>query len=91
MTISNDLKKKLKAKAKLLDPVVRIGKNGITENMIVHIKMLVRKRQLVKIKFLRSFSDSQDTRRAAKELAEKTGAEIVDQIGFNLVLHRLRK
>ncbi|MFQ5475226.1 MAG: YhbY family RNA-binding protein, partial [Candidatus Nanoarchaeia archaeon] len=33
----------LKAKAKTLEPVIRIGKNGITENVLEHIKLMLKK------------------------------------------------
>jgi len=31
-------KKKLKLKSKMMEPIVRIGKNGITDKVIIEIK-----------------------------------------------------
>ena len=45
-------KKLLKSKAKLLQPVLRIGKYGLTENVINEIKKLLKKKKLIKIKIL---------------------------------------
>ncbi|MFC1742018.1 YhbY family RNA-binding protein [Nanoarchaeota archaeon] len=81
-------KKRLKAKAKLMEPLVRIGKNGITESVVLQVKTLVTKRKLVKVKFLRSFVEDHDKKKAAKDLVEKTGAELIDRIGFTVVLYK---
>ena len=80
--------KRLKSKARLMEPVVRIGKNGLTDNAILQVKRLVDKRKLVKVKFLRSFLESNDRISAAKKLAEKTGSELIDQVGFVAVLYK---
>jgi len=60
--------KALKKKAKLLDPVIRIGKKGLSEESISEIKKQLKKNKLIKVKFLRSFIDSQDKKKAALEL-----------------------
>jgi|GEM_PF-716601 len=80
--------KKLKNRARLLEPLVRIGKNGLTANLVLHIKKLIDKRELVKVKLLESFLDAVDKRAAAKDLALKTGSELVDQVGFVVVLYK---
>lgn len=80
--------KKLKSKARLLEPLVRIGKNGLTDQTVNQVKLMIKKRKLVKVKFLRAFLDTHDRKSAAKELAEKTGAEVIDQVGFVVVLYK---
>ena len=44
----NDLRKK----AKNLEPVLRIGKNGINDNVLAETRKLLKKRKLIKIKIL---------------------------------------
>jgi RNA-binding protein len=80
--------KKLKSKARLLEPAVRIGKNGLTDAAIQQVRKLVIKRKLVKVKFLRSFLETQDKKTAAKRLAEATGSELIGQVGFVVVLYK---
>jgi len=80
--------KALREKAKLLEPLVRIGKNGLTESSLLHIKKLVDKRKLVKVKLLKSFLEANDRKAAAGLLAKGTGAELVDQVGFVVVLYK---
>jgi RNA-binding protein len=86
MVIDNT--KMLKSKARLMEPLVRIGKNGLTDNAIMQVKSLLQKRKLVKVKFLRSFLESSDRKAAAKELAKATSSDIIDQVGFVVVLYK---
>jgi len=79
--------KELKSKAKLLQPIVRIGKNGMDDNLITEIKKHLKKRKLIKIKMLKSFRDEK-TKDVAKDVAEKTGSELIDSVGFVFVLYK---
>jgi RNA-binding protein len=88
MALTPDKKKELKSKARALEPLVRLGKNGLTPTVVLQVKRLLDKRSLVKVKFLRAFLDSHDRKSASEELAQKTGSELVDQVGFVVVLYR---
>ena len=79
-------KKRLREKGRLLDPVVRIGKNGVTETMQEHVKKLLKKRKLIKVKLLKSFA--KDRKKAVSELAEQTGAEVIEAVGIVAVLYK---
>ncbi|MBN1544339.1 YhbY family RNA-binding protein [Candidatus Woesearchaeota archaeon] len=80
--------KALRSKARLLEPLVRIGKNGLTESAVLQVRKLLVKRNLVKVKFLRAFVDTNDRKEAARDLAEMTRSELVDQVGFVAVLYK---
>lgn len=82
------MNKPLKEKAKILEPAIRIGKMGITENQIIAIKKLLKKRNLVKIKFLKSFINDKDKKKMALELAEKTESVLIDTVGHVVVLYQ---
>jgi len=66
--------------------LVRIGKAGITDNVIEEIKKQVKKRKIIKIKFLPVHAKGKDKKRFAGELASKTGTKVVSQTGFVVVL-----
>lgn len=80
--------KELKAKAKSIDPIIRIGKKGLTDETVIQIKRLLVKRKLIKIKFLKSFLEDHDKKRTAEELCSKTGAELIDRVGFVVVIYK---
>lgn len=76
----------LKAKAQLIDPIINIGKNGITENLISQADEAIEARELVKFNIL---SNSElNAKIAAIELAEIINAEFVSAIGRKFVLYR---
>ena len=81
-------KKEIKEKAKGLEPLLRIGKNGLSEGMIKEIKKMVRVRPLLKIKMLQNIIEGKDRKEFAKEIAEKTGSVLVEVIGHVVVLKR---
>ena len=80
--------KQLKEKAKLLEPTVRIGKNGLTESAVGEIKKQLKKRGIIKVKMLRNFIEGRKKKEVAQQVAEQTESELVDSIGFVLVLKR---
>ena len=79
----------LKKLAHDLDPIVFIGKNDLTENIIKEIDSLLELRELVKVKIQEgSLLDAKDT---ANVVADMLGAEFVQAIGRKFVLYRRAK
>ena len=71
-----------------LKPVIRIGKNGVTENIINDIKNLVRKKKIVKIKVLRSALNSATINDIADRIVKETNLKIVQLRGHSMVVSR---
>ncbi|MDO4486233.1 MAG: ribosome assembly RNA-binding protein YhbY [Bacillota bacterium] len=79
----------LKKLAHELDPLVFIGKNDLTENIIREIDSLLELRELVKVKIQEgSLLDAKET---ANQVAEMLDAEFVQAIGRRFVLYRRAK
>jgi len=72
---------------------VRIGKKGLTSNILEEIKRSLKAHGVVKIKLLRSFRESQkpDRHLFAKELAERVNADLVGIRGYTFILRERRK
>ncbi len=81
-------KKLLKPISKSIEATVRIGKNGLTENLVNEIKKQLQKRNIVKIKFLKSFIADKDKRKIIQQIVEKTGGELVHAVGFSVTLYK---
>jgi RNA-binding protein len=79
---------KLRSKAKTLEPIVRIGKNGLTEGTVNEIKLQLKKKKLIKIKLLRSFVQDKNKKELIKKIASVTNSEIIESVGFILVLSK---
>jgi RNA-binding protein len=69
-----------------LKPVVTIGQNGITENVMNEIDIALNFHELVKIKL--SAGDRDDRQKMVQLLCEKTKADKIQSIGKTLTLFR---
>lgn len=69
-----------------LEATIRIGKKGITDSQIKEIKKQLKKRKKVKVKMLNSFVKTKDKKDAAREIALKANATIVNMTGFTFIL-----
>jgi RNA-binding protein len=78
----------LKKAGIILEPTLRIGKNGVNDNVINEVEKLIKKRKLIKIKTLRAFSDCYDVDDAINKIVEKTNSILVSKTGFNFVLYK---
>lgn len=76
----------LKGLANRLDPVVYIGKDGLTENVVKSIDDCLEARELVKVKLQEGCI--LDPKATANEVAEKLGAEFVQAIGHKFAVYR---
>ena len=81
-------KNQLKEKAKTLEPVIRIGKNGFTENTIKEIKKQLNKKKLIKVKLLKAFISEKNKKEVAKEIAQKTNSQLINLVGFVVILYK---
>jgi RNA-binding protein len=86
MTLTGEQKQKLKSMAHTLDAVVLIGKKGLTEAQIDTISKDLMDHELIKVKFNDFKSVKEEL---SNQIAELTGADIVDIIGNTLILYRM--
>jgi RNA-binding protein len=79
-------RKKLKARAHALDPIVHIGGKGLTEAVIAEIGRALEAHELIKV---RAGSMERDEREAAyAEICTRLSAQPVQHIGKVFVLFR---
>lgn len=77
--------KELRVKAHALEPIVQIGKDGVTDGIAQEVLVQLKKRKLIKVKLL---SAAGDREKLTQELVEKTGAELVRQVGRVVILYK---
>ena len=77
----------LRAKANPLEPIIQIGKEGITDNLITQIDDTLDNRELIKIRVHLETSPL-TPKEFANELAQKLEAEVIQVIGGVIVLYR---
>lgn len=76
----------LRRLANTIDPIFQIGKGGVGDNLIKQFNDALEARELVKATVLRNADDG--AREICEEIAEKTGAEVVQVIGNRFVLYK---
>lgn len=72
-----------------LRPVVQIGKEGLSYNMIQSVNDALEAHELIKCSLLKT--SPIDTRQAAIEVAGNTSSEVIQLIGHTFVLYRRSK
>ncbi len=77
----------LRSKAKNLEPILRIGKNGLTEHVLNELIKLLKKKKLIKIKLLKS-AVNKNKKELINNLVEKTDSELIEAVGNVIVLYR---
>ena len=75
----------LRSQAHHLEPVVLIGKHGITDGTIESIDRVLETRELIKIKF-REFKDEKLS--VSEKITELTNSQVVGVIGHTVIIFR---
>ena len=83
--LNNSQIRKFKAAAQLMEPMLKVGKSGLSEGFVRTVSDALAQHELVKIKFV-EFKEQK--KELAPQLAEKTGSHLVMRVGNVMVLHR---
>ena len=81
-------KKQLVKLGSSIDPTVHVGKEGLTDGIVAEVKTQVKRHKLIKVRVLPAAGMDKDT--VAEELAQRSGATIVDTRGFTVLLSDAR-
>lgn len=76
----------LKGLAMTMDPILQLGKGGITPENTASVDEALAARELIKINVLQNCLE--DSRQMAETLAERTRSQVVQVIGRKIVLYR---
>ena len=87
--LTKQQKQQLKSLAHSLKPIFQVGKNGISEDMVIGISDALEHRELIKVSVLQNCP--YDKREIAFDLQSMTNSEIVQIIGRTIILYRKSK
>ncbi len=79
----------LKSLSNTLEPILIIGKNGVTDNVIKQLDDALEARELIKIKLLDN--SGLDAKEVANDVAKVLKAEFVQSIGSKFTIYRKAK
>ena len=83
--LANSEIRRLKGAAQLLEPMLKIGKAGLSDGFVQSVNDALSQHELVKIKFV-EFKDQK--KELAPQLADRTASYLVMRAGNVMVLHR---
>jgi len=84
MTLSAADKKQYRAIAHNLNPVIIIGDKGLSEGLMDELNRALRDHELIKVKI--AIGDRDDRGNIIKDIAYRTGSEVVQTIGKIAIL-----
>ena len=76
----------LKSLAMTMEPILQLGKSGLTPENTRSVDEALEARELIKISVLQNCFE--DPREMAETLAERTNSQVVQVIGKKIVLYR---
>ena len=85
-TLSSSFKKTLRSRGHHLNPIVLIGKEGITSTLVKSADMALKAHELIKVKV--GQNSPVERKEAAQVVAQETGSALVYAIGKVFLLYR---
>ena len=82
-------KRYLRSMAHHLQPIFQVGKGGTNDHLVRHIEEALETRELIKVSVLNNCLD--DPKEIGVEVADASGAELVQVIGKTIVLYKESK
>lgn len=86
MELTSKQRAQLRGLANSLDPIVHIGKDGLSDNLVKQADEALEARELIKCKVLENAMLT--AKEACQELSVRTRSEAVQVIGSKFVLYR---
>ena len=86
MALNTRQRQFLKGLAHPLSPVVRVGKSGLTREVVNETDRSLESHELIKVRV--EIEESHERRQLALMLADRTGSEVVTTLGKIAVLYR---
>lgn len=79
----------LRGLANKIDAIFQVGKNGISDNLIMQVNDALEARELIKLNVLET--SPEDIQEIANTLSEATNSILVQTVGNKITLYRARK
>lgn len=86
MSITVKQKQFLKSKAHSLNPVVMIGNNGLTENVLKEIEGALTFHELIKVKI--AGGEREERKNLSESIAQQTNSDLIQIIGKIAIFFR---
>jgi len=72
-------------------PTIWMGKSGVSQELLSEVEKQLDKKEMVKIKILKSALGEKEAKQIALKIAEQTEASLIEVRGHTFVLYKRRK
>ena len=88
--LTSKQRKRLRGLAHALEPLVHVGKSGVTDELVAQLDRALDAHELVKVRFLdvRALEGKAEKAELVAELCARTGAEAAGTVGHVAILFR---
>jgi RNA-binding protein len=83
--VDSAVKKKLRAQAHGLKPVIMIGQSGLTTAVLAEIELALNSHELIKVRIR---AERENRKRISEKICVDTGAVLIQSIGQITVIYR---
>ena len=90
-SLSAGMKRRIKRRLGDEKPTVWIGKKSVSDELLGEIEKQIDRREMIKVRILRSALERGETTVIASGIAEKVEASLVDVKGHTFILFRRRR
>jgi RNA-binding protein len=84
--VDSAVKKKLRAQAHKLKPVIMIGQSGLTSGVLAEIELALDSHELIKIRIR---AERENRKLISEKICVDTGATLIQSIGQITIIYRL--
>jgi len=89
--LTTGMKRRIKRELSEEKPTIWIGKNQVSQEVLKEIGKQLEKKEMVKIKILKSALQEDEAKGIASKIAEQTGATLVEVRGHTFMLYKRRR
>jgi len=89
--ITPKMKRRIKNELSAEKPTIWIGKGGTSSQIFNEISRQLEKREMVKVKVLKSALEEEGTEKIASKIAQQTESTLIDVRGHTIILYKPRK
>jgi RNA-binding protein len=83
--------RRLQSRSRRTDATIWIGKQGVTEELLIQVTGQLKKRELVKLKAQKSALVETETQVLATKVASSTGSTLIEVMGHTFTLYKRRE
>jgi len=89
--LTTGTKRRIKRRLSEEKPTIWIGKDGVSQELVKEIGKQLDKKEMLKVKILKSALGENEAKRVALQVAEQTEASLVEVRGHTFMLYKRHK